>query len=150
MRIFIVAGVMLTAGACSPEMMHGGIHHIVAPPTGPQDGSQAQPDGNAASGEVTTNIQGDQAAWIANPNVRAFYDLTKDRLASSAPNLDFGDYRDKSYAIFRALGTSMGMAPEGMVDHLKDIPGQLVEIVKDDPAVLDSFGNFIEALMGPQ
>lgn len=112
--------------------------------------SKAQPDGNAASGDVTVNIQGDQAAWIANPNVRAFYDLTRDLLAPSAPKLDFGDYRDKSYAIFRALGTSMGASPEGMVDHLKDIPQQMVGIVKDDPKVLDNYDNFIVALMGPQ
>jgi hypothetical protein len=130
--------------------MHSGIHHIAAQPAGLQGVSQAQPNGNAASGEVTINIQGDQAAWIANPNVRAFYDLTKDRLAASAPKLDFGDYRDKSYAIFRALGASMGASPEAMVDHLKDIPGQMVTIVKDDPKVLDSYDSFVVALMGPQ
>jgi hypothetical protein len=149
-RIFMVASVILTVGACSPEMMHGGIHHVAAPSAAPHSMSKAQPDGNAASGDVTVNIQGDQAAWIANPNVRAFYDLTRDLLAPSAPKLDFGDYRDKSYAIFRALGTSMGASPEGMVDHLKDIPQQMVGIVKDDPKVLDNYDNFIVALMGPQ
>ena len=44
----------------------------------------------------------------------------------------------------------MGASPEGMVDHLKDIPQQMVGIVKDDPKVLDSYDNFIVALMGPQ
>ena len=37
-----------------------------------------------------------------------------------------------------------------MVDHLKDIPGQMVGIAKDDPKVLDSYDNFVVALMGPQ
>ncbi len=44
----------------------------------------------------------------------------------------------------------MGMSPDGMVDHLKDIPRQLVSIVKDDPKVLASYDNFTVALMGPQ
>ena len=150
MQMIIVAGLVLAAGACSPEAMHGGVHHVVAAASQPHGAAQAQPSGNAASGDVTVNIQGDQAAWIANPNVRAFYDLTKEKLAPSAPKLDFGDYRDKSYAIFRALGTSMGASPEGMVDHLKDIPQQMVGIVKDDPKVLESYDNFVVALMGPQ
>ena len=97
-----------------------------------------------------TSLQGDQSAWVNNAHMRMFYDLTREVLGKSAPPLDFTRYRDRSFAIFRAFGTSMGMAPEGMVDHLKDIPGQLVEIVKDDPAVLDSYEIFIEALMGPQ
>lgn len=97
-----------------------------------------------------TSLQGDQSAWINNAHMRGFYDLTRETLGKSAPPLDFASYRDRSYAIFRAFGTSMGMAPEGMVDHLKDIPAQLVDIVKDDPAVLDSYDSFVVALMGPQ
>ena len=97
-----------------------------------------------------TSLQGDQSAWINNAHMRGFYDLTRETLGKSAPPLDFASYRDRSYAIFRAFGTSMGMAPEGMVDHLKDIPGQLVDIVKEDPTVLESYDAFIVALMGPQ
>lgn len=97
-----------------------------------------------------TSLQGDQSAWINNAHMRGFYDLTRETLGRSAPPLDFASYRDRSYAIFRAFGVSMGMNPEGMVDHLKDIPGQMVQIVKDDPGVLDSYDAFIVALMGPQ
>ena len=98
----------------------------------------------------THSMQGDQSAWINSPHIHTFFDLTKARLGKGAATLDFEDYRDKSYAIFRAFGTSMGMSPDGMVDHLKDIPRQLVGIVKDDPKVLDSYDNFVVALMGPQ
>lgn len=97
-----------------------------------------------------TSLQGDQSAWINNSHMRGFYDLTREVLGKGAPLLDMASYRDRSFAIFRAFGKSMGMEPEGMVDHLKDIPGQLVEIVNDDPGVLDSYEKFIEALMGPQ
>lgn len=125
----IMFAVLMTAGAPCALAQHG----------------QAQP-----SGEVTVNIQGDQAAWINNPNLHAFYDLTKARFGPEAAALDFEDYRETSYTIFRALAASMGWSPDVMVEHLKDIPRQMIGIVKDDPHVLDSYDNFVVALMGPQ
>lgn len=98
----------------------------------------------------STSLQGDTKSWSDNPHMHAFYDLTRQTLGKGAPPLDFEAYREKSYAIFRTFGVSMGMSAEGMVDHLKDIPGQLVDIVKDDPKVLDSYANFRVALMGPE
>jgi hypothetical protein len=44
----------------------------------------------------------------------------------------------------------MHMTPEGMVDHLKLIPRQVVQIVKEDPHVLDSYDNFVAATFGPR
>lgn len=98
----------------------------------------------------STSLQGDTKAWSDNPHMHAFYELTKERLGPGAPKLDFAAYREDAYGIFRAFGVSMGMSAEGMVDHLKDIPGQLVHIVRDDPEVLDSYANFRVALMGPE
>lgn len=105
---------------------------------------QAPPESGA------TSLQGDTKSWSDNPHMHAFYDLTRETLGKDAPPLDFAAYREKSYAIFRTFGVSMGMTAEGMVDHLKDIPAQLVGIVKDDPKVLDSYANFKVALMGPE
>jgi hypothetical protein len=113
-------------------------------------GALAQHGTAPPSGDVTVNVQGDQSRWIDNDYMKSFYALSVERLGKAAPKLDFDDYRDRSYAIFRAFGTSMGMSPEGMVDHLKDIPRQMVGIVKDDPKVLDNYDNFVVALMGPQ
>jgi hypothetical protein len=98
----------------------------------------------------STSLQGDTKAWSDNPHMHAFYELTKERLGPGAPKLDFAAYREDAYVIFRAFGVSMGMSAEGMVDHLKDIPAQLVHIVRDDPEVLDSYANFRVALMGPE
>ena len=124
---------------------------IAAPGALAQHGAAApQPVQPAPGGDVTVNIQGDQSPWINNDHMRAFFALSVERLGKAAPKLDFADYRDRSYAIFRAFGTSMGTSPDGMVDHLKDIPGQMVGIAKDDPKVLDSYDNFVVALMGPQ
>ncbi len=104
----------------------------------------------AQQGETRSLQGGDNSAWTDNPNLHAFYDLTVATLGKGTDGVDFEAYRDRSYAIFRALGVSMGASPDAMVDHLKDIPRQLVGIVKDDPKVLDSYRNFTLALMGPQ
>jgi hypothetical protein len=87
---------------------------------------------------------------VNNAYMHQFYDLTVETLGKGATSVDFDAYRDKSYAIFRAFGVSMGGNPDMMVDHLKDIPRQLVGIVKDDPRVLDSYKSFTRALMGPE
>jgi hypothetical protein len=103
-----------------------------------------------AQAETKSLQGGDNSAWTDNPNMHAFYDLTVATLGKGAPKLDFAAYQEESYAIFRQFGASMGAKPEAMVEHLKDIPRQLVGIVKDDPKVLDSYKNFTLALMGPQ
>ena len=103
----------------------------------------------AQQGEAQS-LQGDTSAWVNNAYMHQFYDLTVEVMGKGTASIDFDAYRDKSYAIFRAFGTSMGASPEAMLDHLKDIPRQLVGIVKDDPHVLDSYKNFTRALMGPE
>lgn len=140
MRLNSLVAIAVLAGASAPGAYaqhdpHGGKAAVEAAP--------------ASQGE-TVSLQGDQSAWINNAHMHGFYDLTKATLGKGAKDIDFDAYRDASYAIFRALGTSMGMSPDGMVDHLKDIPRQLVSIVKDDPKVLASYDNFTVALMGPQ
>ncbi len=104
-------------------------------------------------GTTTKNLQGgNNDAWFENQHIHAFYDLTKETLGKDGLKVTIGPefeaYRDKSYAIFRAFGASAGNA-EMMVDHLKDIPRQMVGIVSEDPHVLDSFANFRLALEGP-
>jgi hypothetical protein len=103
------------------------------------------------SGSSTRDLQGDPAAFLSSPHVRAFYDLSVATLGPSAPKQpDIAAYEQKSYALFRALGESRGMSGAAMQDHLKLIPRQVVQIVEDDPHVLDSYDAFMEALVGPK
>ena len=117
---------------------------LMGAPAWAQHGLAPQQQGEAQS------LQGDTSAWVNNAYMHQFYDLTVETLGKGATSVDFDAYRDKSYAIFRAFGVSMGGNPDMMVDHLKDIPRQLVGIVKDDPRVLDSYKSFTRALMGPE
>jgi hypothetical protein len=97
----------------------------------------------------TANMQGDDSVWRTSPYIHAFYDLSVTTLKGK-PNADVAAYEQKSYAIFRDFGVAMGVGPEHMQDHLKLIPRQMVGIAKDDPKVLDSYDDFVLALMGPK
>jgi hypothetical protein len=111
--------------------------------------ASAQSAGNAPEAQtITLHAQGgDYAEFFQNPNMHAFYDLSVAMLRE--PSVDVAAYEQRSYEIFRALAVSLGWPPEGMVDHLKNIPRELVGIVKEDPKVLDSFESFLVALRGP-
>lgn len=103
------------------------------------------PDGNHAS------LQGnDEKAWINDPHMHAFYETTRSAFAQGPAKVDVDGYEQRSFAIFRDFAPRMHMTPEGMVDHLKLIPRQVVQIVKEDPHVLDSYDNFVAATFGPQ
>lgn len=111
----------------------------------------AHPDPAAkpATAASTANMQGDDSVWRTSPYIHAFYDLSVTTLRGK-PGVDVAAYEQKSYAIFRDFGVAMGVGPDHMQDHLKLIPRQIDGIVKDDPKVLDSYDNFVLALMGPK
>jgi hypothetical protein len=109
----------------------------------------AQPS-RPAEQPSASSMQGDAASWIADPHIHAFYDLTVQTFAHGQAQVDAADYTEKAFAIFRAFGASRGVPPEQMVEHLKLIPGQVVNIVRENPTVLTSYAAFTDALFGPQ
>ena len=149
-RTVLAVALLAAAGGCDqavnhPKAMHGDN------PRAAEAQAQAQQAG-PKSGDVTVDIQGGYDEWRASPFVHQFYDLTKASFAGGADKVDFPAYQEKSYAIFRAFGGADGRGKEGeeaMLDHLKDIPRQMVGIVKEDPSVLESYDKFWIALSGP-
>lgn len=124
---------------------------LAATPAFAQHGAQhGAPSG---SGGRTANLQGgDPRQFMNNPHMHAFYDLSVATLGPKAPaKPDIAAYEQKAFVIFNAFGEMMqpGGGP-GMVDHLKLIPRQVVQIAKDDPHVLDSFDDFVDAMVGPK
>lgn len=111
---------------------------------GAQHGAPQAPKG------TTAQMQGGAAEWIKDPHWHTYYDMTKAAFAQGPNKIDVEGYEQKSYALFRDFGASKGMNPAGMQDHLKLIPRQIVQIVKEDPHVLDSYQNFVDAAFGPQ
>jgi hypothetical protein len=148
-RKIVAVGLLVATGGCEPAMqhlerMHDGNPHVDAQAHAAQAGPH--------SGDVTVDIQGGYDEWRRSPFIQQYYELTKASFANGADKVDFAAYQEKSYAIFRAFGAASGggkQAEEGMLDHLKDIPRQMVGIVKDDPSVLESYDKFWIALSGP-
>lgn len=130
-RFIPAVAALSLAGACHAQQANP--HH--APPAG-----AGRP----------VDMQGGPRAFIDNPNGYAFYALTLATLKPGAPPVDVAAYEAKSFAIFRAMGASMGMTPEAMQEHLKAIPRQMIQIVKADPHALDTFDSFADALVGPK
>jgi hypothetical protein len=105
----------------------------------------------AQGGTITLDAQGgDYPEWFQNAHMVEFYALSVEMLRAHAGRVDAAAYEEKSYAIFRAFARSLGADPDGMIDHLKAIPREMVAIVRDDPTVLDSYESFLVALRGPR
>lgn len=117
---------------------------------GPAAAQHPQPAPAGKAAPSSANMQGDNSVWRNSPYIHAFYDLTVATYRGGLAKVDVDAYEKKSYAIFRDFGVAMGVGPEHMQDHLKLIPRQMVGIVKDDPKVLDSYDDFVMALMGPK
>jgi hypothetical protein len=148
-RTILALALLGAAGGCEPAMDHlKAMHGEDAHATAEAQASKAGP----SSGDVTVDIQGGAEAWRKSPFILQYYALTKASFVNGADKVDFAAYQEKSYAIFRAFGAATGggkAAEEGMLDHLKDIPRQMVGIVKEDPSVLESYDKFWIALSGP-
>lgn len=104
----------------------------------------------AEPGKPSASMQGDQASWIADSHMHAFYNLTVAAFAKGPSGVDRPRFERESRLIFRDFAASRGISPDAMEDHLKLIPGQVIQIVTDDPKVLASYDNFVVAVFGPQ
>ncbi len=117
-------------------------------PAGHPDHAPVKPEAGK-----TVSLQGpqEQAAWANDPYMKKFYEGTKVRLGNGGVNkVDLAAYEADARAIFAEFAKARGVDPAAMQDHLKLIPRQIVQIVKEDPTVLDSYDNFIVAMMGPK
>ncbi len=141
MKILVAVGVTLVLLVAAAVYLQAPYFHthVAAAIHGKSTNSQS----------VTLNAQPGTEEFRRNPHTRAFYELTVLEFANGPDNVDLAGFEQKSFAIFRSLGESMGASPEAMQDHLKDIPRQMIGIVKDDPHTLDNYDNFAIALLGP-
>jgi hypothetical protein len=121
--LFLLAALLATAG-CSHQQAH-------------------KPDPQP----TTVDIQG-AGEWKRSPHMRAYYDETVKTFANGT-DIDVDAYEARSFAIFREFARANGMNEQGMIDHLKLIPRQVVGIVKENPAVLNDYDAFWAALAGP-
>jgi hypothetical protein len=98
----------------------------------------------------TYSARDEQAQWRNDPAFHAFYDATVEAFANGPDRVDRAAYEARSREIFAAFAIANNMPVEAMLDHLKAIPGEMIENARREPEILASYDAFIEALMGPQ
>jgi hypothetical protein len=130
-----ITALLATAG-CSHESRHSGAG-IAAERSGPGNEPQS----------TTVDIQGADE-WKRSPHMRAYYETTVATFANGL-DIDIDAYEARSFAIFREFARVNGMNEQGMIDHLKLIPRQVVDIVRENPTVLKDYDTFWAALAGP-
>jgi hypothetical protein len=112
--------------------------------------AQTPADAQPPSSQQTFDMRDDASAWINDPHVHAFYQLTIDAFAHGPDHVDRAAYEARFREIFTDFAVAHHMPPDRLLEHLKLIPGQTILIVTRDPKTLDSYDNFVVALFGPQ
>jgi hypothetical protein len=140
-KILVAVGVAIVSLVAVAVYLHAPYFHTRA--------AAAIHGGSTSSQSITLNAQPGTEEFRRDPHMRAFYDLAVQEFADGPDNVDLVDFEQKSFAIFRSFGESIGGSPDAMQDHLKDIPRQMIGIVKEDPHTLDNYDNFAVALLGP-
>ncbi len=98
----------------------------------------------------TYSARDEQAQWRDAPAFHQFYQATVDAFANGPDRVDRAAFEERSREIFTAFAIANNMSVEGMLDHLKAIPGEMIENARREPEILASYDAFIEALMGPR
>lgn len=118
---------------------HGIAHH----------GSTAHP-ADAADAPVTISFaQNDDFNLCNEPFWLAYYEMMQEVYAVGIENVTTASLQEKTFAFIRSWPEFTPEQAERRVEHVKDIPGQFVTIIRDDPTVLDSCANFSVAAVGP-
>jgi len=106
------------------------------------------PVGNG-TGTATISIRQEDAPLCESQFYRDLHELTVEIFAVGATNVKVAEYEQQVFGLVRAADEFKGSA-EAFIEHAKAIPAQLVDIIKEDPKVLDSCENLSIALVGPQ
>lgn len=124
---------------------------LASPALAQHQQTQAWPEARPGDAKLTAIKFKDpgEAKFANDPHTRAFYELAVRAFANGPDKVDVDGFEKESYQIFREMAVSWGMNPDGMQDHLKLIPRQVVKIAREDPKALASYDAFLLALLGP-
>lgn len=111
----------------------------------PHPGLDSAPD---QTEPVTVSIRWSDSDLCAMPFYVEVYELTKSVFAMGAENVVLTDYADRMFGLVRA-SQEYGENADAFIEHIRDIPRQLLEIIREDASVLTSCANFSIALIGP-
>lgn len=78
-----------------------------------------------------------------------FYELTSALYDRDGEGVTVSELETKMFEYLRSYPTLSDAEAEAWVEHIALIPGQLVDIIAEDSAVIESCANFSVALVGP-
>lgn len=90
-----------------------------------------------------------ETALCDQPYFAELYDLNVAYFASKADNIDAVEFADVIFDHARQSGHFSPQEAEAWIEHIELIPGQLVEIIEEDPTVLENCYNWQVAAVGP-
>jgi len=115
---------------------------IIIPVVAAQHGSENEDLSSSVS------IRQNDFALCGQPFYDNLYALTVKVFADGASSVMADEYAEQVFALVRS-SEEFAVNADAFVDHIKDIPGQLVDIILEDSEVLASCANFSVALVGP-
>lgn len=115
----------------------------------PQHGQPPQEPNTSEHSDTTISIRESDQTLCHTPLWINFYEVTVAAYAHGGGTVEVSEYEKQVFAWVRSSEEFSDGGAEAFVDHIKDIPGQLVKIIAEDPAVLESCANFSVALIGP-
>ena len=148
MKILLAIAALGLTGFAGMHLLHSPIQggmHGEAEHANFLHGAGAEGD----SDSVTFSIRQNDSELCTDQFWVDLYDLTVEEFAVGADRIELTDYENSVFAYVRTSENFPYGGREAWVDHIKAIPQQMIDIVREDSAVLDSCANFSVALVGP-
>ena len=103
----------------------------------------------ADNGAVTVSMAQNDFDLCDEDFYIGFYEVTRSVYAANAGAVSVAELESATFNYIRNYPAMSDAEAEAWVEHIDLIPGQLVDIIAEDPEVIDSCANFSVALVGP-
>ena len=97
----------------------------------------------------TRSLQGDTNAWTRHPAMHRMWEQLRTACRDGCAKADPATFEREALDTVQEMGPDVGLTREGMREHVKAIPRQLLKIGVEDPAILTDYDRFLVALVGP-
>ena len=108
-----------------------------------------QPSDAAEKGAVTVSMAQNDFDLCDEDFYVGFYEVTRSVYAANAGAVSVAELESATFNYIRNYPAMSDAEAEAWVEHIDLIPGQLVDIIAEDPEVIESCANFSVALVGP-
>jgi len=105
--------------------------------------------GNESTSSPAMSLMQTDTALCDQPYFVEVYEISASFFSAGAENIQADEFADLLFGHARDSGYFSEQEAEAWISHIKDIPGQVVEIFREDPTVLDNCYNFQVAAVGP-